>query len=212
MEEMYKKLGFYFGILLVIYLILNILFRKISVKLKGVTGENKVRDILNKLDKNKYIILNNIMLNTDKGLTQIDHIVLSIYGIFSIEIKNYKGKIYGNEYSQEWKQYINKKEFKFLNPIKQNYGHIKAIEELTDEKVISIIAISDNAEIKVRSKSEVINFKDLLKTIKKYNEQKYSFEEIKNISELIKSSNVDSKENRKLHLEQIEDKKTSRVK
>ena len=152
------------------------------------------------------------MLNTDKGLTQIDHIVLSIYGIFSIEIKNYKGKIYGNEYSQEWKQYINKKEFKFLNPIKQNYGHIKAIEELTDEKVISIIAISDNAEIKVRSKSEVINFKDLLKTIKKYNEQKYSCEEIKNISELIKSSNVDSKENRKLHLEQIEDKKTSRVK
>ncbi len=37
----------------------------------------------------------------DKGITQIDHIIVSIYGVFIIETKNYKGLITLNEYSEQ---------------------------------------------------------------------------------------------------------------
>ena len=39
-------------------------------------------------------------------MTQIDHIVVSKFGVFAIETKNYRGEIYGNDNIQEWKQII----------------------------------------------------------------------------------------------------------
>ncbi|MEG2076199.1 MAG: nuclease-related domain-containing protein, partial [Victivallaceae bacterium] len=46
------------------------------------------------LDKNKYRILNNVMISDNAdGTTQIDHVVLSPFGIFVIETKNMKGWI-----------------------------------------------------------------------------------------------------------------------
>jgi len=37
-----------------------------------------------------------------KGTTQIDHIVVSRYGIFVIETKNYRGWIFGSEKQRDW--------------------------------------------------------------------------------------------------------------
>ena len=46
------------------------------------------------LDKEKYTLLNDCTLPDEENLTtQIDHILLSPYGIFVIETKNYKGWI-----------------------------------------------------------------------------------------------------------------------
>lgn len=69
----------------------------------GKAGEKRVARKLDWLPK-EYIILNDIMLPTQYGTTQIDHIVVSPYGIFVIETKNYKGWIFGHENSEEWKQ------------------------------------------------------------------------------------------------------------
>ena len=61
----------------------------------GKAGEKRVARKLDWLPK-EYIILNDIMLPTQYGTTQIDHIVVSPYGIFVIETKNYKGWIFGH--------------------------------------------------------------------------------------------------------------------
>ena len=55
---------------------------------RGQTGENKVSRILAKLPEDKYKVINDLLLKTSHGTTQIDHIVLSEYGIFVIETKN----------------------------------------------------------------------------------------------------------------------------
>ena len=68
----------------VIMLILIILFRPS----KGKAGEKTVSRKLSRLPKDKYKVLNDIMLATPKGTTQIDHIVVSIYGVFVVETKN----------------------------------------------------------------------------------------------------------------------------
>lgn len=66
-------------------------------KINGKMGEFEVSAILATLSGNDYIVINNITLPSKFGTTQIDHIVVSIYGIFVIETKNYTGLIYGGE-------------------------------------------------------------------------------------------------------------------
>ena len=58
-----------------------------SAKQKGKRGEMRVFSILMQLP-DEYTILNDLVFRTDKGTTQIDHVVVSKYGVFAIETKN----------------------------------------------------------------------------------------------------------------------------
>lgn len=83
------------------------------------------------LDKETYHRINNVTLPlADGGSTQIDHIIVSKFGIFVIETKNYKGWIYGSEKQSQWTQTLGGKKYKFQNPLRQNYLHIKTLADL----------------------------------------------------------------------------------
>ena len=111
--------------------ILLFIFRR--PKLKGAVGERIVSSSNSiRLNKTKYKQLNNItLLLRDGSTTQIDHIILSKYGIFVLETKNMKGEIYGEESQKEWAQHLFNIQNKFQNPIFQNYRHIKSLQETT---------------------------------------------------------------------------------
>ncbi|MCG8542390.1 MAG: NERD domain-containing protein [Clostridia bacterium] len=118
-----------YNILVVIFVIT--IFILGNPKVKGSFGEAAVKVYLSRLDKEKYRILHDVMISNDKGSTsQIDHVIVSPFGIFVIETKNYKGWILGNEKSYQWAQVIYKKKEKLLNPILQNHGHVKALKAL----------------------------------------------------------------------------------
>ncbi|WP_406947112.1 nuclease-related domain-containing protein [Klebsiella quasipneumoniae] len=75
--------------------------------------------------------LDDVTLVVSEGdTTQIDHIVVAPTGIFVVETKFYKGRIYGKESDKQWTQKIFKNTYKFQNPFRQNYKHVKAIEAL----------------------------------------------------------------------------------
>jgi hypothetical protein len=124
-----------------------------KANIKGVIGEGVSRLFFMGLDTNEYKVLHNITLqNTEGKTTQIDHIIVSIYGVFVVETKNYQGWIYGNEIDQQWTQVIYKKRQQFYNPIKQNQGHIRALKgtlpEYKNIPFISIINFSPKASLK----------------------------------------------------------------
>lgn len=104
--------------------------------LKGKIGEFAVSTHV-KLYLNKdYIILNDSTLPEPKNkTTQIDHILLSPYGIFVIETKNYKGWIFGSERQKTWTQKIYKKSYPFQNPLYQNYKHQKVLQEILEDVI-----------------------------------------------------------------------------
>lgn len=193
-----------------IYITVLILFILITVismpKVKGWFGEKTVGTILSRLPKEHYRLINNVMLKTERGTTQIDHIVVSLYGIFVIETKNYKGWITGSEYSEQWTKNVYGKKYKFLNPIKQNYGHIKALQkrlELSEDKFISIIAFSTHADLKVKTDTPVIYTINLCRKIKSYSEDKFDISELEDIVNRINSANIDSSDMRKEHVKEI---------
>ena len=144
------------------------------------------------------------MIKSSKGSHQIDHIVISKYGLFVIEVKNYFGLITGDEYKDKWTQHLGKNKYYFNNPIHQNYGHIKALEEIlqiNNENFISVICISNQAKVKVKAKN-VTQLDFLNRLICSYNKEiiNDNLEEIKN---KIVINNIIDKDARKLHVQNI---------
>ena len=132
-------------------IIVFILFLKSSF-IKGFIGEFLTNlSVKSKLDKDKYHLLKNITLPSKDGTTQIDQIIISIYGIFVIETKNMKGWIFGNTHQKKWIQKIYKHESTFQNPLHQNYKHIKTIENILGvniDKIFSIVIFMGDCTFK----------------------------------------------------------------
>src|SRR5690606_8837661 len=93
----------------------------------------------------------NVTLNTPDGTTQIDHVFLSPYGIFVLETKNMSGWIFGSEKQAQWTQKLYKRTFKFQNPLRQNYKHLKALEAtlgVNPENLHSVITFAGGSTVK----------------------------------------------------------------
>lgn len=194
-------------IILTMIIALLIMVKIYKSKIKGYVGERLVSKKLKKLNKRKYKIINNVLLKTSKGSTQIDHIVVSRYGIFVIETKNYKGIITGSEYDDNWNQILINKSETLRNPIKQNNGHIKALKDLIPElrykNIKSIILFTKRAKLKVNCKSNVTYFNKVNKIIKKYRNEEFTKEEVEEIYNKLNELNVNSFKERKAHIKNV---------
>ena len=73
------------------------------------------------LNKETYHRIDNVIVPTADGTTQVDHILVSIYGIFMIETKNMKGWIFGSPDQDTWTQVVFREKHTFQNPLRQNY-------------------------------------------------------------------------------------------
>lgn len=207
------------GSIFIIIVFIGLFIRRIIMSSPdniGKAGEKRVARKLDWLPK-EYIILNDIMLPTQYGTTQIDHIVVSPYGIFVIETKNYKGWIFGHEYSEEWKQsLLGKKRFwgwsseqhKFRNPIRQNQAHTRAIKRITSEvgefPIIPIVVFSDKADLKITTPNHiVVNWSSLRSAIKQYDTPCIPDDDIKKIINKINSANIIDEHAREAHASSV---------
>lgn len=155
-------------------IIFDILLYTFYKKIIGMAGEHWVKKELKKLSS-EYLILNDIMFKTNDGHThQIDHIVVSKYGIFVIETKQYNGYIKGNDYDKKWEIYSGKKKFYINNPVHQNYGHVQSLKDIlsiNDNSFISIVCISSRAKTNIKS-DVVILLPYLIDKILSYKEER----------------------------------------
>jgi hypothetical protein len=99
-----------------------------------------------------YHLLNHVTLRLEDGTTQIDHVLVSRFGIFVIETKDYKGWIFAGPRDRYWTQVLYRAKFKFQNPLHQNHRHVRAIQELLDflpaDAVRSAVVFTGDAEFK----------------------------------------------------------------
>jgi hypothetical protein len=135
-------------------------------QIKGWFGEILLdRFLRRKLDPAKYRILHNIMIPTDDGATtQIDHIVVSQWGVFVIETKTYSGWIFGDAKSPQWTVTHFKRKNRFQNPLRQNYKHLATLSEclgVSPDLFKTVVAFSGEAQFKTEMPSEVLHFGDV---------------------------------------------------
>jgi hypothetical protein len=166
--------------------------------LKGKAGERFVRKQLSeKLNSEHYKILNNLLLPSQNKLctTQIDHVIVSNYGIFCIETKNFKGLISGDSYEKDWFQNTENSENPFPNPVRQNWGHIKTLKELLsidypEAPIESLIAFPGADKLRIYGTNSVGYVKDIISEISSHTELIFSNEDVSKIFEIIKKANI----------------------
>lgn len=136
----------------------------LAPKIKGHLGEARVNARLETLDPTRYIVLNDVMLPAAGATTQIDHIVVSRFGIFVVETKTYRGWIFGNETDARWTQSIYRHKERFQNPIRQNYRHLKTLSELLrlpEKCFVSVVAFEGGCTFKTPMPGNVIYARQL---------------------------------------------------
>jgi hypothetical protein len=139
---------------------------------KGWLGEFAVNIVLGHNKQGVKYKVNNFTFKFEDKTVQIDHLFINKNGIFVIETKNYRGRVYGDEKSQEWAQVFNygKSKFKMYNPIRQNKSHIYHLKQLLEDYNVdyhSVIVFFDNTTKYIKSETPVIQVPHLRKLIKK---------------------------------------------
>ncbi|MDW1578193.1 NERD domain-containing protein [Vibrio sp. Vb2880] len=156
--------------------------------LKGVFGEFLVNRLLSKLPESDYTLIKDVTLPTNDGTTQVDHIVVSRYGIFVIETKNMKGWIFGSARQKQWTQKIYRHSSKFQNPLHQNYKHIKALETLlgcSEEHLHSVIVFIGDSTFKTEMPPNVTYARGSIRYIQQFNDVVFSDNDYARLTESI---------------------------
>ncbi|MES2623880.1 MAG: NERD domain-containing protein [Pseudomonadota bacterium] len=135
-----------------IFPILLLLSFLTSPLIKGYCGELFVKLLIRvTLDNKIWQRFHNVTLSSLDGTTQIDHVLISRYGVFVIETKNMRGWIFGNAGQATWTQKIYRRSYKFQNPLRQNFKHLKALELLLGipfEQIHSVIVFVGGSTFK----------------------------------------------------------------
>lgn len=194
--------------LIITILILGLLSAVFYKQIVGWFGEHWTRKALNRLPKSKYKTINNLFIEVNGSTHQIDHIIVSPYGVFSIETKQYNGFITGKKYDKKWVRYAGNKKYYYINPIRQNYGHCKALSELlnlNESKIYNIVCISSNAKLKIEHDGEIVSDNNIVDKILSYDK-----EIISNVDEIyntLSNKNIKSRKIKREHINNIRNNK-----
>lgn len=129
-----------------------------------------------------YHLMNHVTLQLKDGTTQVDHILVSRFGVFVIETKDYKGWIFANPKQSTWTQVLFKRKFKFQNPIFQNIRHVRAVQDLLDflppGAVKSVVVFTGEAEFKTEVPPGVFNVSELVDHIRQQTDEVMSLNRV----------------------------------
>ena len=158
---------------------------------KGYLGELFVRFMLRvRLDKSTYFSLHNVTLATPDGSTQIDHVIVSRFGVFAVETKNMRGWIFGSERQAEWTQKIYNRSFKFQNPLRQNYKHTKALEatlQVPPQSIHSVIVFVGDSTFKNEMPASVTHGAECVRFIRSFKTRLFSDTQVQDLRKQLKT-------------------------
>jgi hypothetical protein len=164
-----------------------------------------------KLDENTYRRIDNVIIPARDGTTQIDHVLVSIYGIFVIETKNMKGWIFGSENQATWTQSIFGKKHQFQNPLRQNYRHTKCLAEylgISHDLIHSVVFFIGECEFKTNMPKNVLN-KGLSSYIKGFSRVCFQPHQVGEIVNRLKNVKENGGCSRSDHLDSLRERHSS---
>jgi len=131
------------------------------MSLRGWFGEKMTTFIMwVSLDKEVYRRFHDVIIPAKNGTTQIDHILVSPYGLFIVETKNKKGWIFGSGDHPKWTQLVYGRKYSFQNPLRQTFRQQKVLCEyldLSESKVRTVVFFVGDCRFKTRLPDNVIN-------------------------------------------------------
>jgi hypothetical protein len=172
----------------------------------GRSGERFVARQFRRLDAEHYAVLDDLLLPSQGNTrtTQIDHVVVSNYGVFVIETKSYSGWIFGDAREEVWTQVIYRFKKRFYNPLRQNYAHVRAIEALVRPRfpsvpIVGFVAFPDADRLEIRGTEGVGHARDIVRKVQSFTTEAVSNDGKARIVEILRSGNIQDKATRAIH-------------
>ncbi|MFT6631871.1 MAG: hypothetical protein ACJAS4_001832 [Bacteriovoracaceae bacterium] len=179
---------------------------------RGWVGEKKATFAMwLSLDKEVYKRFHDVIIPASNGTTQIDHILVSKYGIFIIETKNKGGWIFGSEEQAKWTQTFHRKKYSFQNPLRQTYRQKKILAEflpVDESNIHTVVFFVGSCKFKTQLPSNVLK-SGLGRYIKRFVEPCLSEDEVHIIVKKLEQHNSKSELSTKDHVRSFKERLSS---
>ena len=152
-------------------LLLTLIFRKAATHLAHYlvarVGEFRIRRALEKKSKD---VLHDFMLpGAYGGIAKIDHAIMTAGGILCIQTKHYNGIVFGEPDEPQWTNVDGVTRRRFLNPLIQNEGRTRALQNVVPEvPVANLVIFTGSVEFTSAPPKNVIRVKQLESFIAKF--------------------------------------------
>ena len=179
---------------------------------KGRLGEKNaaVRMSLS-LNSRTYCRFHDIIIPSSNGTTQIDHLLVSPFGLFIVETKNIKGWIFGSEDQSKWTKSVYGKNYSFQNPIRQTFRQKKIVAKflnIEESFVHTVIFFAGDCKFKTPMPSNVIK-SGLGRYIKQFKTRILSANDILEILRILEQHRSKSKVTSKDHVRSLRERHSS---
>ncbi len=145
--------------ILLLLILYGIIQRESPEKRAGRIGEELVTSLIQDVLTNDDILLTNVPITINEQETELDNLIINSKGIFIIEVKNYRGKLYGNEDDYEWTKVKvteagNAYQTAVKNPIKQVKRQVYLLSQYLKEQKFHlwidgyVFLVSNNSPVK----------------------------------------------------------------
>jgi hypothetical protein len=103
------------------------------------------------------------------GLTRVDYAVLTSGGILCIRARHVNGIVFGGEDEPQWKNVDGVRQQKFLNPLIQNAGRTRALQNVVpDVPVANLVVFTGAVQLTLPKVRNAVHVRDLDSWIAKF--------------------------------------------
>lgn len=161
----------------------------------GRRGETAATNAIKSVLREGDLLFTNVEISFEDKPAELDNVIVNSYGVFIIEVKNYKGRLYGKEDDYEWEKYkddgygnIFKKHVK--NPIRQVKRQIYILAKYLDyygsHVWVEGYALLVQGNSPVSSKYILSSIDDINRVIHTPGKKRLSKQQVEEIVKLIK--------------------------
>ena len=162
-------------------------------------------------DTNVYRRFHNVIIPSKNGTAQIDHLLVSPFGVFIVETKNLKGWIFGSEKQANWTQSLYGNNFSFQNPLRQTFRQKRVLAKhlgLNENLIHTVIYFVGSCTFKTNLPSNVIR-SGLSAYIKQYQNLMLPADEVSRIIEQLDALRLDPTLTTRNHIKSLHERHNS---
>lgn len=163
------------------------------------------------IDGRVYRKFHNIIIPGKNGTAQIDHLLISPYGIFIVETKNISSWIFGEEDKPKWTSVLYCNKYPFQNPLRQAYRQKMVLSEylnINPSFIHTIVYFVGDCKFKTRM-PENVRGHIVGRYIKRFDSPILSADQVDALAEALGESLANSPLTNKQHLKSLRERHNS---
>ena len=140
----------------------------------------------------EYTLFSGVVVPALRGMSRIDHVIVSPYGIFVLTMVNESGKVSGRIRDAEWEIKSARQRDVLYNPLWENRKWINALEDHLGPQPFIPVVVFTRAKLKNDFGKNVISLSHLPGHIKKHDKPRLFSDKLGKVLQTLKSTNPEN--------------------